>query len=186
MKKYLILLCAVFLTHFAHAQTIQTNTSVQITIAGVPQEEVARFNGRYPVSATGVVNMPFIGQVRAAGLTGAQLQSSLQAAYQRAGYYTNPTFQVISDSISERGAELSVMVGGDVRRPGLVPYQKSLTLWGAVQAAGGQTEFGSIKRVRLHRNGQIKQYDLTKSQFMNIPLEPNDTINVPRKGLFGG
>lgn len=186
MKTFFALVFALLLCPIVSAQTIRAGTSVIITISGVPQEEMTRFNGvKYPVSDAGMVNMPFIGQVRAAGLTGAQLQNVLQSAYQRGGYYTSPTFQVISDSVGSEVDMLTVMVGGDVRKTGPVVYQQGLTLWGAVQAAGGPTEFGSIKRVRLFRGGQSKTYDLTKAQFMNIPLEPRDTIDVPRKTIFG-
>ena len=62
-----------------------------------------------------------------------------------------------------------------------MPYNRTLTLYQAIQAAGGATEFGSMKRVKLFRGGKQKQYDLTQAQFMQIPLEPNDTIEVPQK-----
>lgn len=67
-----------------------------------------------------------------------------------------------------------------------MPYTSQLTLYQAIQAAGGATEFGSMKRVKLFRKGQQKQYNLTKAQFMHIPLQPEDTIEVPQKTPWGG
>ena len=114
------------------------------------------------------------------------MQSLLQSLYKNSGYYTNPTIQVISNAIGANVAQESVTVGGQVRRPGPVPFARELTLWGAIQAAGGATEFGSMRRVKVIRNGNQKTYDVTKPQFMQIPLQRNDTIEVPLKTILNG
>jgi protein involved in polysaccharide export with SLBB domain len=163
---------------------IESGKAIQITISGVPAEEKGRIDGIYPVSDAGYINMPFIDTVRAAGLRNEDLAASLQARYKSLGIYTNPTIQVISktgDSIDEQ----MVHLGGQVRGPGPKPFRKGLTLYQAVQAAGGATEFGSMKRVKLFRNGRQTLYDLTKAQFMNVPVQPNDTIEVPQKNMLG-
>ena len=163
---------------------IQAGRAIQISISGVPAEETQRINQIYPVSESGMINMPFIGKVQAAGLRAEQLASSLEGRYKAAGIYRNPTFQVI-DSSQKTIEEQVVVVGGQVSRPGPVPYTRTLTLYQAIQAGGGATPFGSMKRVKVFRNGRQKQYDLTKAQFMHIPLEPNDTIEVPQKTVLG-
>jgi len=163
---------------------IQPGRAIIITISGVPSEEKARFDVNYPVSEAGMINMPLIGQVRAAGLRAEQLQAVLESRYKAAGIYTRPTFQVI-DSSSKRIEEQVVVVGGFVRGPGPKPYNRTLTLWQAIQAAGGATEFGSMKRVKLFRGKNAKEYDVTKPQNMQIPLEPDDTIDVPQKNFLG-
>lgn len=162
---------------------IQPGRAIQITISGVPTDEKSRFDPIYPVSEGGTINMPFIGQVKAAGLRAEQLAASLEAHYKAAGIYTHPTFQVI-DSSARKIEEQVVVVGGQVRRTGAVPYNRTMTLYQAIQAAGGATEFGSMKRVKLLRAGKQKQYDLTQLQFMQIPLEPDDTIEVPQKTIL--
>ena len=163
---------------------IEAGKAIQITISGVPSEEKGRIDGIYPVSDAGFINMPFIDTVRAAGLRNEDLAVALQSRYKSLGIYTNPTIQVISNtgnSINEQ----TVYLGGQVRGPGPKAFTKGLTLYQAIQAAGGATEFGSMKRVKLFRGGRQTMYDLTKSQFMNIPVQPNDTIEVPQKGPFG-
>lgn len=164
---------------------IEAGKSINITIAGVPDQDRATITNTYPVSESGMVNMPFIGQVRAAGLRNEELQASLQNRYKSAGIYTNPTIQVIANSIGATVNQETVIVGGKVGRPGPVPYAKELTLWGAVQAAGGPTEFGSMRRVKLTRDGRQVTYDATKQQYMQIPLQRNDTIDVPPKTPWG-
>ncbi len=162
---------------------IQAGRAINITISNVPPEEKSRIDSMYPVSESGFINMPFIGQIRASGMRGEQLASVLEARYKSEGYYTNPTIQVfISDA---QGIEQQVVhIGGQVGRPGPAKWSKGLTLYQAIQAAGGPTPFGSMKRVKLFRGNQQKQYDLTQSQFMHIPLEPDDTIEVPQKGII--
>ena len=155
-----------------------------VSIQGVPSEEKGRIDGSYPVSDAGMINMPFIGQVRAAGLRNEDLAISLQNRYKSAGIYNNPTIQVVTNRENAGVDEQVVYLGGQVRKTGQVPFVRGLTLYQAIQAAGGPTEFGSIKRVKLFRGGNQKLYDITKTQFMRIPLEPNDTIEVPEKTIF--
>lgn len=164
---------------------IQPGRAIQITISGVPAEDKSRFDSIYPVSESGTINMPYIGQVKASGLRAEQLASVLESRYKSAGIYSRPTIQVI-DSTTQKIDEQVVVVGGQVRRPGPVPYGRNLTIYQAIQAAGGATEFGSMKRVKLLRAGKQRQYDLSQLQFMQIPLEPNDTIEVPQKTPWGG
>ena len=79
----------------------------------------------------------------------------------------------------------TVTVGGQVRAPGSFRIVSGTTLWQAIQGTGGATEFGSMRRVKLIRDGTMKVYDLTKSQWMGIVLKANDTIEVPEKSLWG-
>ncbi len=164
---------------------IEAGSSVQITIMGVPGEEKAKIDAIYPVSESGTVNLPFINPVRAAGLRPETLAASIQNAYKAAQIYTDPTIQVISTREGAGVREQVVHVGGQVRRTGPVAYQKNLTIYQAVQAAGGATEFGSLKRVKLYRAGKTQTYDLTNPQFMRVPLQPDDTLEVPQKNWIG-
>lgn len=180
----LSLLTLIVVATHASAQ-IRAGKAIDITISNVPLEDKQQINGTYPVSDGGTINMPFIGEVRAAGMSSAALQSALQARYKSAEIYTNPTIQVISDGEGGTVEKESVTVGGFVRQPGPVAFTRELTLYQAIQAGGGATEFGSLYRVRLLRNGKQKEYDVTQSQFKTIPLQRNDTIEVPQKNLLG-
>ena len=184
LKKTLVglfLMIAFSLSLFAQ---IEAGKAIQITISGVPSEEKGRIDGIYPVSDAGFINMPFIDTVRAAGLRNEDLAVALQSRYKSLGIYTNPTIQVISNTGNSINVQ-TVYLGGQVRGPGPKAFTKGLTLYQAIQAAGGATEFGSMKRVKLFRGGRQMMYDLTKSQFMNVPVQPNDTIEVPQKGMLG-
>jgi polysaccharide export outer membrane protein len=180
-KKYIVLLalCLGVLTP-AFAQ-IQAGKSVQISVLGVPSDEKGRIDATYPVSDNGTVNMPFIGIVQAAGMKPENLATTLESRYKNAKIYTNPTFQVVANVEGAGLNEALVHVGGQVGRAGPVKFTRGLTLWQAIQSAGGPTAFGTMKRVSVLRNGKMKILDLTDIKFMQYVLEPNDSITVPQK-----
>ena len=183
-KTIIALVLALISTAVPAFSQIKAGRAIQISIQGVPADEQARINGIYPVSEAGSINMPFIGTVRAAGMMPANLQTTLESLYKSQGIYTSPTFQVIASSAESIDEEV-VHVGGKVRRTGPVKFIEGLTLYQAIQAAGGADEFGSMRRVKLFRGGTQRQYDLTQAQFMRVPLEQGDTIEVPQKDWLG-
>ncbi|KAB2642815.1 MAG: hypothetical protein DVB26_01415 [Verrucomicrobia bacterium] len=162
---------------------IKPGRAITITILGVPTEEKTRFDGTYPVSESGMINMPHIGTIKAAGLQADALSRVLQDTYKNREIYTNPTIQVLSSTADTLDKQV-VHVGGQVRRTGPAEYTQGLTLYQAIQAAGGPTEFGSMYRVKLFRNKTQHSYDLTDAKNMAIVLEPNDTIEVPQKNWY--
>lgn len=193
MKKLHQLVTAVFAAVLmcsgsAAAQAISTKEILSITIKGVPAAEQTRISGEYVVSPDGSIYLPLLkGGIRASGKTSSALARSIEAAYRAAEMYQNPRITVVSrkDSAASEIDRQIITVGGFVKSPGPKPYTRGMTLYKAVAAAGGETAFGSIKRVELHRNGKKWIYDLRKSSHMRVKVYPNDTINVPQKTAFG-
>lgn len=166
---------------------ISTGRAVEIDIKGVSVDESARIRGTYPVGDDGTVNLPHLSSpVRAAGLSPSQLSRSIEAAYRAAGIYKDPKIQVVASGMGGQVEELTVTIGGQVKRPGSVKFNPGMTLYQALQAGGGATEFGSMKRVNLIREGQARTIDLTQNDSKNLPVKPNDTLEVPQKTAFGG
>ena len=60
-----------------------------------------------------------------------------------------------------------------------------MTLYDAVMAAGGPTEFGALNRVSLYRNNKRYVYDLSKGSHKLLKVFPRDTIVIPQKNWFG-
>jgi polysaccharide export outer membrane protein len=169
----------------AYSQTIiKAGQSIKIDIRGVPAEEVSRVQGEYPVSDSGTVNIPLIGPMAAAGMSPTALGSRIEAAYKANQIYKNPTVLVIASSGQSMEKQL-VHIGGQVRKTGPVEFVPGLTIYQAVQSAGGATEFGAMNRVQLLRNGKVQLLNLKEPQFMNFQLLQNDTITVPEKNPFG-
>ena len=78
-----------------------------------------------------------------------------------------------------------VTVGGYVRRPGPIPYKAGQTVAEGIVEAGGASEFGSLARVRIFRDGKVRQLDLTQEGQGEFKLMPSDTIEVPQKMILG-
>jgi len=168
----------------ASAQTIQAGQAITISVQGVPDSDRGTINNSYPVSQSGTINMPYIGQVRAVGMLPEQLAANLQTQYRNAEIYTNPTFQVFATD-GESIVRQVVHIGGYVRSSGPKPFTNGLTLYQAIQSAGGANEFGSIRRIILYRDGVARQLDLRTQEAMHLRLKPDDTIEVPQKNWFG-
>lgn len=86
----------------------------------------------------------------------------------------------------KRGKSQQVIVRGFVVKPGVMEYKVKTTIFAVIFAAGGETQFGSLKRVKVIRDGKELQFDLTNVNVKNKELaEPGDTIEVPEKNMFG-
>ena len=172
-----------------HAATISSNTTLNISIKGVPAGEQAKFDGGYPVDAKGFIYLPLLRDaIRASGLSSANLARNIERAYRDAEIYVNPRIQVISnkDEAAQQIDAQIVTVGGFVGSPGPISYTRGMTLFEAVAAAGGVSTIGSDKRVELHRGGAKKGvYNIRLAKDMRVPIYPGDTIKVPQKTVFG-
>ncbi|MGJ8642617.1 MAG: YfbK domain-containing protein [Luteolibacter sp.] len=87
--------------------------------------------------------------------------------------------------LSASKAEPQIHIGGQVRTTGPFDFKEGTTLGDAVAIAGGATEFGSRKRVKVYRDGKATTYNLTDDSFANLELQAGDTIEVPQKNFFG-
>ena len=184
MKKFIyvaFLLGALLQSSFA---AIKANDVLTISIQGVPAGEQARLSSQYQVSSTGYITMWTIGAVKAAGKSQSRLANDIAAAYRQREIYTNPTFQVIAKS----GTNLSqktFTVGGQVKAAGPKPYANNMTIFDAVQAAGGPTAFGAMNRVKLHRGGRVQELNLKQDRVKLMRLREGDTVEVPEKDWRG-
>lgn len=79
----------------------------------------------------------------------------------------------------------TVMIGGQIMCPGPVGFNNRLTLFDAIQKAGGPTVFGSMRRILLHRKGERTVHDLRKNDAPPVFLEPDDVIEIPQGTGYG-
>ncbi len=165
------------------AAQIRPMEALQITISGVPLEDQQQINNTYPVSKGGTVRLPHIGSIQASGSSASDLARRIERAFIDKQIFTNPAVNVLGSDV--RLKEKKVHVGGHVRRPGPVQYTEGMTVWQAIQAAGGENEFGAINRVELFRDQRRRVLNLREDQTKHTPLRENDSINVPQKNIFG-
>lgn len=151
---------------------------LDLRISGVPSDDVAQVSGTYTVDNEGYLNLPYIGKVRAQGVSSGDLQTAIQNRYVSEQIFTNPTIL-----ITTAGGGRFVNVSGDVRAPQRVAYTPDLTLLKAITAAGDFTEYANDRKVRLLRSGEVMVVDVKKireNPTLDIPLKPGDDVYVPQ------
>jgi polysaccharide export outer membrane protein len=138
--------------------------------------------GDVTVRPDGMITVPLIGDVAAAGLSPSGLASQLETVTAR--YLTNPKVTVAVRQTNSR----KIYLTGEVRRPGSYPLGGTLTVMQAISLAGGVTEFADASEITLLRadRGQTRAFkfnydEVTKGRKLeqNITLWPGDTIVVP-------
>ena len=72
-----------------------------------------------------------------------------------------------------------VYVTGFVVRPGTLVYEEGLTVYQAINLAGGVTERGSEKGVRIVRLVEGKRKTIRPK--INEVVQPEDTVQVPER-----
>lgn len=183
IKSSLAIFSAVLLLHIfppdaAADVAFRVGDTLELRVGGVPAEETSLVTGAYTIDGEGFVNLPHIGKVKASGLTQAQLQRSIEAAYQGGEIYTNPTITITVPTVAR-----FVNVSGDVRAPRRVEYTTDLTVLGAISAAGGFTDYADQRKVRLLRGGEVRMIDVKavrSNPSLDIALIPGDQIEVPQ------
>ncbi len=162
----------------AQNATIRPGDMIEIRIAGVPPEEVGQFNQAYTVDESGMVNLPFIGQLKVDGQLGNQVQRTIEGRLKAGKIYTHPTITVTAIN-----ANRFVNVGGPGMRGGQrIVYTADLTLMTAINAAGGFNDFADRKNISLIREGKVYRYDareLLKNPTKDPAVQPGDQISVP-------
>ena len=143
------------------------------------------------VSVEGDVVLPYVDAVPCAGMTIEEFRKELRKRY--AEFYIDP--QVSADYVytSEGGTSPygSVLVSGCVGQPGMVsiPATRDLTLYQAVQLAGGVGVWANKNAVRVTRqmaDGTKQQVVIDMDEIgtsgaseLNIQLMPGDVVDVP-------
>jgi len=131
----------------------------------------------YLVDVNGNIEMPRLGKIKAEGLTKSQLEAVVKDRL--SGELANPSVQV-------RFMNFRITVLGEVGAPGVlnVPTER-LTILEAVGMAGGVTEFGRIKEVKvLRENDGVRRMgtlDLTSQNIFTseyYQLQQNDVVLV--------
>jgi polysaccharide export outer membrane protein len=177
----LCLLFAVAVVSHGLAQTIATlrpGDIFETRLSGMPTEFAAEFALQYTVGQDGTINVPLIGEVKAAGLTSTQLERAIQAKLVSEKIFTRPTVVINIAPVARY-----VSVSGGVRAPQRLQWSPDLTLASSIGNAGGIGDFGDQKKVRLVREGKVLGVFNLK-QFVNDPasdpkLLPGDQVIVP-------
>ncbi len=135
-----------------------------------------------PVRPDGVISLPLLHDVQAAGLTALQLRDTI--AKKLGEFMPAPEVSVIVTDV--RSFKVSVM--GEVAKPGRYELRSKATVIDIVAQAGGFTQFAArSKIVVLRPNGKkIERMAFNYNRVIasggedeNFYLQPNDIVLVP-------
>lgn len=135
-----------------------------------------------PVRPDGVISLPLLNDVQAAGLTPMQLREALMKKF--AEYDPNPEISVIVQEV--RSFKVSVM--GEVARPGRFDLKSRATVLDVLAQAGGFKEFASRTRIVILRSQgtTMKRIPFNYNKVIaadeeqeNLILQPGDIVVVP-------
>jgi len=138
-------------------------------------------NARYSltVDRNGEVMIPKVGVVKVWGLSYEKAKEAIEKIVSR--YFKNYDMNISLGKLRS----IQVFVVGEVELPGSYPISTLATVVNALSAAGGPTRNGSLRAIKLARNGKpavdIDLYDifLSGDRSKDIRLQNGDTIFVP-------
>jgi polysaccharide export outer membrane protein len=151
---------------------LRPGDSLTIALQGVPDAS----SNTVQIDEQGLISLPFIGTMTAAGLSTADLSQRIRETYVAKKIYTSVD---VSVSVTER----YVYVGGEVQRPGRIIWTPDLTVATAIQAAGGFTLYAKETAVTLVRDKAAYSIDVKLAQrtpAQDPRLMPGDSLQVPR------
>jgi len=134
-----------------------------------------------PVRADGMISLPLLNDVRAAGLTPMELGATITDRLKK--YVDDPRVTVVVTQMNSQ----RVYVTGEVLHPGAMTLTPQMTVLQAL-ASAGFTQFANTKGIYVLRNenGSSKKYPVNYKKLIkgedtaqNIMLKPGDTIVVP-------
>jgi polysaccharide biosynthesis/export protein VpsN len=146
--------------------------SLNVALQGVPDPIASTVQ----IDEQGLISLPYIGTVQAAGLSTAELSQRIRETYIAKKIYTTLD---VSVSVTER----YIYVGGEVQRPGRIVWTPDLTVAKAIQSAGGFTLYAKETAVSLIREKNAYPVDVKVAQRnpgQDPHLVPGDSLQVPR------
>ena len=200
MRRFLTAVCFVVVSMHAgsiyaqdrptsYAPVVPPNTVVPKGFLIGPEDVLAvhfwrdqEMSGDVTVRPDGMITLPLVGDIRAAGLTTELLKIQIEQAASR--LLTEPNVTVAVKEINSR----KVFITGEVGKPGPYPLSGPRTVMQIIAVAGGLLEYADKDNIVVLRtvNGQQKSYkfrysDVSKGRGLeqNIELQPGDTVVVP-------
>lgn len=136
------------------------------------------------VSEQGMINAPFIGIIKAEGLTPSELEKEIAGPLAKE-FFVDPEVNILL-----KGSKSKIYVNGEVKNPNAYEFQPGITALNACIMAGGFTTFAAPNRTKIVRKKgeevEIIKINLNKVKDGKIPdivLKPDDRIHVPETWL---
>jgi len=130
------------------------------------------------VDFRGNIFYPYVGEIKVAGLTVAEVRALLAEKLSR--YIRNPQVDLRVAAFRSK----KIVVTGEVENPNIIALtDRPLTLLEAINLAGGPTKLADLREVKLSRGGDVSRIDLLafyrKGNPAPLVLQSGDQIYVP-------
>jgi protein involved in polysaccharide export with SLBB domain len=138
----------------------------------------SQMNGTYTISPDGNITIPDEGPIHVGGMSVAQAQQKVKRTI--GGHYSGSEIKL---TIGQTRT-ITVNVLGEVKTPGTYSLSAFSTVFNALYLAGGIREIGTLRNIKVSRNGRvisvIDVYDYIMNGNMggNVALRDNDVILV--------
>jgi polysaccharide export outer membrane protein len=135
-----------------------------------------------PVRPDGMISLPLLNDMQAAGLTPMQLRD--QIAKKLAEYLPNPEVSVIVREVNH----FKISVLGEVKKPGRYDFKSQATVLDAIAVAGGLSDFAARSKIVILRNdgSGTKRIPVNYNKIVSasaeqddVKLQPGDIVMVP-------
>lgn len=132
----------------------------------------ADLSGDYEIGSTGMIALPLIGDVPAAGQSAAAIEQMVRAKLSQ-GYLRDP--RVSAQVVNYR----PFFILGEVGKPGSYPYVNGMSVVNAVALAGGYTYRADRKGITIKRMNDPERKEVPIAE-ENIVM-PGDVLHVPER-----
>ncbi len=161
--------------------TLQPEDAIQIAVFNQPQLTTST-----PVGKDGYISAPFVGLVKAQGLTTAQLADKLAELLKKKLFLRDPIVSVVVLQFRQ----LRASVGGAVQRPGTYPIRQGDTLITLLNQGGGPIiDASDLRRATLRHTNSNEYIPLDIYSLLNrgdlsqnYVLQDGDELNIPTEG----
>ena len=166
----------------AQQAVLRVGDTLELRLSGVPGDEIGGFSAGQTIDDGGMLNLPYIGKIKVAGLDVSQAQQLIESKLKSEKIFTNPTV-----TLSIQANMRLVNVTGEVKSSGRVSYTADMTLMSAIAGAGGFSDFADKKHVKLTREGKVQDIDtrkIAKDPSLDVRLLPGDQVYIPQSSGF--
>lgn len=135
------------------------------------------------VRTDGMISVPLVGDVLAAGRTPEQLAAVLQTELSE--FVAKPRVDV---AVLEMRSQVISVIGGGIERSGVIELRHDTRVLDAIAEMGGFTPFAKKKKIRVLRSLGEEEIELPfnytdfingRAPGTNFLLQPGDTVVVP-------
>ena len=140
----------------------------------------ADISGDVVVRPDGMITLPLLGEMKAAGIKPDVLREQIRVASGK--FLTEPNVTIVVKQVNSR----KVFITGNVMMPDSYPLTGPRTVMQLIALAGGLTEYADSQNIRQDAGGQTRSLkfnykDVSKGKKLeqNVVLQPGDTVVVP-------